>query len=119
MNEIGAEPIGRRRPRLERDREARRVAIDRHQTGGRRLRGPRVDAREQQRRAAAVGIGDVHVAEREPGLRPRAAVGADPSRLAGAQPSAVDPIGDDVGDRRVEQREQIARRREQAECVDW
>ena len=103
-----ARPHGGRRTRDQRDRETGRVSIDRHQSGRDVDALPGVNARDQQGGAAAARIGDVDVADREERLGPGAAVRPDARRIAGAEAAGVDAIGDQIRDRRIEQREQIA-----------
>jgi hypothetical protein len=63
-------PGRRRRARLERDRQSRGVDIGRQQAGGDLNPLPRPKVGEEQRFAAAGWIGEVDIADSEPGLRP-------------------------------------------------
>ncbi len=82
---------------LERDTQAGRTEAGRHEGGRDAHALPQWERREQERRPAAIGRGDVHVADAVLRLGPRVQERADASGAPHIQAAAVEPIADHIG----------------------
>jgi hypothetical protein len=83
--------------RREVEHQAGRVHLDPHDPGVHFHAVPLEDAGQRQRRAAAIRVADVDVADAEVRLRPRAAVRADVRRRAGVHATSLDAVRHHLG----------------------
>ena len=79
---------------------------------------PLQDARHEQRRPAAVRIGDIDVPEPVLRLRPRAAVGAEAGCFSRADSARIKTIGNELRQHGSQQRRQIVAARQVREHVE-